>query len=115
MLTFLLASHFGAAWINHWTQQLGMENTWREASGFFRDHGLSSLMIGSLLPGLTWPPVILAGLSHGDPFKAFLYLVAGRCARYGLLCFGSREGWALFHTVKNRAREEREKKEQLKQ
>jgi membrane protein YqaA with SNARE-associated domain len=107
----LLVRHFGGGWVDHWTHQLGMETTWKQAAGFFREHGLSALMIGSLLPGLTWPPVVFAGLSKGAIFPAFLYLLVGRCARYALLCFSCREGWALFHTVKNKAREERVKKE----
>ena len=55
LLLLLLVRHFGSGWIDHWAQQIGMDATWKHATGFFKDHGLSALMIGSLLPGLAWP------------------------------------------------------------
>ncbi|MES2202409.1 MAG: hypothetical protein V4498_09170, partial [candidate division FCPU426 bacterium] len=102
LVMFLLVRHFGSNWV---AQHLGMEARWNSVPHFFRTHILFSLTLGSLIPGLTWPPVILAALSKSAALPALFYLLIGRILRYGLICFGAREGWAFFETVKNKARE----------
>ncbi len=111
-LCFMLVRETGGQFLDELQSlnaTLGMAGNWEHARGFFRDHGLSSLLIGSVIPGFSYPPVILAGLAKAPAFPVLGYLVAGRLLRYLILCYGVRYGWAFFQTVRNEAREERAK------
>jgi membrane protein DedA with SNARE-associated domain len=86
---------------------------WDMARSFFKEYGLASLAIGSLIPLFSWPPVVLAGLSSDQWFLVLVYLLVGRQVRYWLLSFGVREGWAMFTTLRQQAKEKRHQKEEL--
>ncbi len=101
-LLFLTIRATGESWPAHWNPLVHPAAPPGAAREFFAKHGLFSLALGSLIPGLSWPTVILAGFSNGPVLLALLYLVVGRFLRYGLLCFGVKEGWTLFRAVKTK-------------
>jgi len=84
---------------------------WDLARAFFDKYGLYSLALGSLVPFMSWPPVVMAGLSTDNWGAVFLLLLLGRLARYFLFCFGVREGWAMFQTLREQAKEKKEARE----
>jgi membrane protein YqaA with SNARE-associated domain len=83
---------------------------WELARAFFDKYGLYSLALGSLVPFMSWPPVVMAGLSSDRWFMVLLLLAVGRLLRYFILCFGVREGWAMFQTLREQAKEKKEAK-----
>lgn len=109
-ILFLLVRQTGGSFLNDLSEMnkaLGAEDGWQHARVFFKEYGLSSLAIGSVLPLFSWPPVILAGLAHSEVLPVLGYLLVGRMVRYLLICWGTREGWAVFQTVRDKAREEK--------
>jgi membrane protein YqaA with SNARE-associated domain len=87
----------------HQMQASGMAGHLYAASGFFHHWGLFSLALGSLIPGFTWPPVVLAALTSDDWPQVLAWLLLGRIVRFAILAFGVREGWAMFQAVKKEA------------
>lgn len=93
-------------------QKLKKNPRWQSARDFFDKYGLFSLALGSIVPFFSWPPVVLAGLSSDKWFQVLFFLLLGRQVRYWILCFGLREGWAMFTTLRKEAREQKEHREQ---
>jgi membrane protein YqaA with SNARE-associated domain len=87
---------------------------WEKAKAFYDRFGLASLALGSLIPFFSWPPVVIAGLLSDKWVQVLLYLLVGRLLRYLLLCFGLREGWAMFTTLRQQARVHKEQIDQHK-
>jgi membrane protein YqaA with SNARE-associated domain len=111
-ILFLLVRNTGGEFLNGLQaiqSGLGATASWEHARNFFREYGVFSIAIGSVIPLFSWPPVILAGLAQSDILFVLLCLLIGRFARYLILCYGVRYGWAFFQTVKAQAREERAK------
>lgn len=107
---YLVLHYYGKAALDQLTAQ-GLEQPhWQWARHFFKKWGLYSLAIGSLLPGMGWPPVVMAGLSTDNWPAVLALLFVGRLARYLLLSFGMREGWAMFQTLREQAKEKKEAK-----
>jgi membrane protein YqaA with SNARE-associated domain len=111
---YVVIHHYGKGALDQ-MQANGLEvGHWQAARGFFHKYGLFSLALGSVIPGFTWPPVILAGLSS-DAWPLVLgWLLLGRITRFLVLAFGVREGWAMFQAVKKEAREQREQRQEPK-
>lgn len=134
LLVFITLSHFGREALDHLAalgaptatmEQLGDLNAeqadleagfaalsdpqpvWQRARNFFQHYGLFSLAFTSVLPLLSWPTVLVAGLSSDRWLEAFLWLLVGRQARYWIGCFGVREGWAMFQTLREEAQSQR--------
>jgi membrane protein YqaA with SNARE-associated domain len=107
---YLLIHHFGKRALDHLTSSGLGSPRWENARGFFRHYGLFSLTLGSILPGGTWPPVVMAGLSDDRWALVLGLLLLGRLTRYTVLGFGTREGWAVFQAVKQEAYEREAKK-----
>ncbi len=100
---YLVIHHFGRQELSRLNPDGMSFKSWHEARVLFRKYGLFSLALGSLLPGGTLPPVVLAGLT-ADRWAAVLgWLFLGRTARFLLLSFGVREGWAVFQALKQEA------------
>jgi membrane protein YqaA with SNARE-associated domain len=107
---YLVIHHFGKRGLDNLTAS-GLEfPRWQDARGFFRHYGLFSLVLGSLLPGGSWPPVVMAGLSDDRWAVVLSLLMLGRLARFFVLSFGTREGWAIFQAVKQEAHHRESKK-----
>jgi membrane protein YqaA with SNARE-associated domain len=104
---YLLVHHFGREGLDHLTSSGLSFPRWQNARGFFEHYGLFSLSLGSLLPGGTWPPVVMAGLSDDRWVLVLALLLLGRLTRFFVLSFGTREGWAIFQAVKQEASEKR--------
>jgi membrane protein YqaA with SNARE-associated domain len=101
---YLLIHHFGKSALDHLTASgLTANVRWGDARSFFRRYGLFSLALGSVLPGGTWPPVVMAGFSADQWGSVLGWLLLGRLTRYFVLSFGTREGWAIFQAVKQEA------------
>jgi membrane protein YqaA with SNARE-associated domain len=84
--------------------------TWATAREFFNKHGLVSLAFGSVIPFFSWPLVIIAGVSSDRWWEVLFWLLLGRQARYWILGFGLREGWAMFQALREEAQVHREQK-----
>ena len=80
------------------------------ARGFFNHYGLASLALGSLIPGFTWPPVVMAGLSTSRWIEVLGWLLLGRTARFFFISFTARESWAMIHAVRQEAADRKDKK-----
>jgi membrane protein YqaA with SNARE-associated domain len=106
---YLVVQYFGKGALDQ-MQANGLLGHWHAARGFFHEYGLFSLALGSVIPGFTWPPVVLAGLTSDAWAQVLGWLVLGRILRFGVLAFGVREGWAMFQAVKKEAREQREQR-----
>jgi membrane protein YqaA with SNARE-associated domain len=87
---------------------------WEKARAFYDRFGVASLAVGSLIPFFSFPPVVIAGLLSDKWFQVLLYLLVGRLLRYFILCFGLREGWAMFTTLRQEAKVHKEQLEQHK-
>ena len=110
---YLVIHHFGKRALDNMAAS-GLDlPRWQGARGFFKQYGLFALALGSLMPGFTWPPVVMAGLSTDRWATVLGWLLLGRLTRFTLLSLGTREGWAAFQAVKQEAREQNEKKEDL--
>ena len=107
---YLVIHHFGKRGLDPLTSSGLGSPRWQNARGFFRHYGLFSLTLGSVLPGGTWPPVVMAGLSDDRWALVLAALMLGRVSRYLILGFGTREGWAIFQAVKQEAHEREAKK-----
>jgi membrane protein DedA with SNARE-associated domain len=108
---YLVIYHFGKRALNNMAST-GLDlPRWQSARGFFKQHGSFSLALGSVLPGGTWPPVVMAGLSLSPWPKVLGWLLVGRMTRFFLLSLGTREGWAVFQAVKKEAKEQKVKPE----
>jgi membrane protein YqaA with SNARE-associated domain len=108
---YLLIHHLGKKGLSDLTSSGLSFPRWQDARGFFRHYGLFSLALGSVLPGGTWPPVVMAGLSADRWGVVLGWLLLGRLTRFSLLSFGTREGWAIFQAVKQEAHEHRDLKQ----
>jgi membrane protein YqaA with SNARE-associated domain len=109
---FLLVRDTGGVFLDKlqsFNSELGAPTHWSQARHFFRQYGVWSLAFGSVIPLLSWPPVILAGLAKSPALPVLFCLLIGRFARYLIVCYGIRYGWAFFQTVKAQAHEERAK------
>ncbi len=82
------------------------------AKSFYRKYGPFSLVLGSIIPFFAWLPVIAAGLLSDAWFQILLALIFGRIAKFWLLAFGIREGWAMFTTLKEEAKQQKELRKQ---
>jgi membrane protein YqaA with SNARE-associated domain len=100
---YLVIHHFGKEALDHMNASGLAQPSWQRARGLFKQYGLFSLALGSVIPGGTWPPVVLAGLSTDHWLTVFGWLFLGRFARFFLLSWGTREGWAMFQAVKQEA------------
>jgi membrane protein YqaA with SNARE-associated domain len=87
---------------------------WEKAKAFYDKFGLFSLALGSLIPFFSFPPVVIAGLLSDKWVQVLVYLLIGRLLRYLILCFGLREGWAMFTTLRQEARTHKEQLEHHK-
>ncbi len=106
-LLYLLVRHFGTHILEHIAHS-GLDlPRWQSARGFFKRWGLFSLALGSILPGGSWPPVVMAGLATDRWTLVLVSLFAGRLTRFLALSFGIREGWAVFQAIKQEAQEAR--------
>ena len=106
---YMVIHHFGKRALDNMAAS-GLDlPSWQSARGFFKQYGLFSLALGSLLPGGTWPPVVMAGLSTDRWATVLGWLFLGRLTRFFLLSLGMREGWAMFQAVKKEARAQKEK------
>ncbi|HXC64967.1 MAG TPA: VTT domain-containing protein [bacterium] len=102
---YLLILHFGKAPLDQMTAS-GMDlPRLEQARGFFNHYGLMSLAIGSVIPGFTWPPVVMAGLSTGHWPEVLGWLLLGRTVRFFVISFSARESWAMIHAVRREALE----------
>jgi membrane protein YqaA with SNARE-associated domain len=106
---YMVIHHFGKRALDNMAAS-GLDlPRWQTARGFFKQYGLFSLALGSVLPGGTWPPVVMAGLSTDRWATVLGWLFLGRLTRFFLLSLGTREGWAVFQAVKKEAREQRDR------
>ena len=106
---YLVIHHFGKRALDNMAST-GLElPRWQSARGMFKQYGLFSLAVGSVLPGGSWPPVVMAGLSTDRWATVLGWLFLGRLTRFFLLSLGTREGWAVFQAVKQEAKEKKEK------
>ncbi|HXC64914.1 MAG TPA: VTT domain-containing protein [bacterium] len=107
---YLLILHFGKAPLDQMTAS-GIELPHLEsARGFFNHWGLASLAIGSVIPGFTWPPVVMAGLSTSRWPEVLGWLLLGRTVRFFIISFSARESWAMVHAVRLEALDRKAKK-----
>lgn len=84
--------------------------TWQSARAFFDKYGVVSLALGSVVPFISWPLVIIAGVSTERWWEVLFWLLLGRQARYWVLGFGLREGWAMFQALREEAQAHRQQK-----
>jgi membrane protein YqaA with SNARE-associated domain len=82
------------------------------AKSFYKKYGPFSLILGSIIPFFAWLPVIAAGLLSDAWFQILLALLAGRLIKFWLVAFGVREGWAMFTTLKDEAKQQKELRRQ---
>jgi membrane protein DedA with SNARE-associated domain len=107
---YLLILHFGKAPLDQMAAS-GIELPHLEsARGFFNHWGLASLAIGSVIPGFTWPPVVMAGLSTSRWPEVLAWLLLGRTVRFFIISISAREGWAMIHAVRREALDKKDKK-----
>lgn len=105
---YLLIHHFGKGALDQMESSGLGTGHWQAARGFFHHYGLFSLALGSVIPGFSWPPVVLSALTSDAWAKVLGWLLLGRILRFGVLAFGVREGWAMFQAVRKEARDQRD-------
>jgi membrane protein YqaA with SNARE-associated domain len=83
------------------------------AKTFYRKYGGPwSLALGSVIPFFGWLPVVAAGLLSDAWFQILMCLLLGRIVRFWIVAFGMREGWAMFTTLRDEAKQQKLKRQQ---
>ena len=108
-----MVQSWGAEFFTSFAQSLGAGSNIEVMQRWFNEYGLVTIAVGSCIPGASWTPVLLAGLAGSPLGEVFAWLVLGRTVRYFIFCFGTREGWAVFHTIREKAKAEKERSEIL--
>ncbi len=98
----------GFSWLG-WVFEV-MRDGMAWACNFFGRSILVWLVLGSVLPGLSWPPVVMAGLSglsEVHPLPVLICLLAGRIMRFFIISYLAVEGLSFAQALR-RARDKKQ-------